>query len=155
MAVVKSQVIGLSEANEILKQLPGRVQKRVLQNAVNAGLRVVLKATKDVAPKHEGPQSAKSKRYGTIRENLKLQTYTRLPETARGGRVTTGDAFWAVFYEFGTAHQPARPFMRPASDNAQGEATAAFAGGLIVGVEREAAKLASDYSVAKKSFGVR
>lgn len=156
MAVTTSGVFGLSAINEVLKQLPDRIANRLLQNAANAGARVQLKAIKAKAPTHEGPQSEASEKYGTIVENLKVQPMSVLKNTsARGARVTTGNAFWAQFYELGTSHQPARPFMRPGFDESTQEATNTVAGSLTVGVEREAAKLAGEYGTAKKSLGVR
>jgi HK97 gp10 family phage protein len=154
--MAKSQVYGLSEINEVLKQLPPRIADRLLQNATQAGARVVLKEIKSRAPRHEGRASPASARYGTIVENLAVKQLSVLKgTTARGSRVTTGDAFWAVFYELGTARQPARPFMRPGFDAAGSDAVNAIAGSLYVGVEREATKLAGEYGVAKRSFGVR
>jgi HK97 gp10 family phage protein len=156
MAVQRSQVLGLSEINSVLKALPDRIANRLLQNAVSAGARVQLKAVKAKAPKHEGPQSDASEKYGTIVENLSVEPMRVLRNTsARGARVTTRNAFWAMFYELGTAHQPARPFMRPGFDESREEATNTVAGSLLTGVEREAAKLAGEYGTAKRALGVR
>lgn len=152
---LKFRVEGLSEINQVLKLLPERVQQRTLQNAVNAGARVSLKAIKARAPRHEGEQSPKSKQYGTIVQNLRVQAMRKLRATARGARIWTRDAFWALFYELGTAHQPARPFMRPGFDESAGEAMAKTRDHLAAGVEKEAAKLAGEYGTAKKSLGVR
>lgn len=153
MALQKSQVQGLSEINAALTQLPERVQSRVLQNAVNAGARVQHRAIKAKAPQHEGKQSPASTRYGTILQNLAVRAMSVLRGTsARGARVITGNAFWAVFFELGTSRQPARPFMRPGFDESMTEATNTVAGSLYQGVEREAAKLAGQYSGAKRSL---
>jgi HK97 gp10 family phage protein len=152
----QSQVYGLSEINEVLKSLPDRIENRLLQNAANAGARVQLRAIKAKAPQHEGQPSEASATYGSIVENLKVEPMRVLRGTsARGARVTSGNAFWARFYELGTAHQPARPFMRPGFDESTEEAINTVAGSLVTGVEREAAKLAGEYDTAKKSLGVR
>jgi hypothetical protein len=98
----------------VLKQLPDRIAQRVLQNATAAGARVVLKVGKQKAPKHEGRQSPASARYGTIVENLAVQNMASLKGTT-GARLAGLDPerLLGEFYELGTAHQPARPFMRP------------------------------------------
>jgi HK97 gp10 family phage protein len=155
MAVQRSRVEGLSEINQVLKQLPERVQKNTLQRSVNAGGRVILKAVKAKAPRHEGKQSPASKRYGTLFKNLRMRAMSKLRAGARGVRIFTGDAFWSRFFELGTSHQPARPFMRPAFDESAGEAVGKMRDTLAEGVEREAAKLAGEYKTAKKSLGVR
>jgi HK97 gp10 family phage protein len=156
MAATTSQVYGLSDIGKVLEQLPDRIANRLLQTAVSAGARVQLKAIKARAPLHEGHQSPSSEKYGSILENLSVEPMRVLRNTsARGARVTTRNAFWAMFYELGTAHQPARPFMRPGFDESTTEATSTVAGSLITGVEREAAKLAGEYGTAKRSLGVR
>jgi HK97 gp10 family phage protein len=155
MAVRTSQVTGLKEINKVLQQLPDTIERRVLQNAVNAGGRVILNAVKEKAPRHEGKQSAASKRYGTLVRNLRIQALTRVRRGMRGVRVWTKDAFWAVFYELGTKRQPARPFMEPAFQEAQDWAVQAVKDKLVEGIEKEATKLAGPYANAKKSLGVR
>jgi len=155
MASRTSRVEGLSELNKVLQDLPDAVERRVLQNAVNAGGRIILSAVKEKAPRHEGEQSAASKRYGTLVRNLRLQALTRVRKGMKGVRVWTKDAFWAVFYERGTKRQPARPFMDPAFQEAQDWAVQAVHDKLLEGVEKEAAKLAGSYAGAKKSLGVR
>jgi HK97 gp10 family phage protein len=155
MAVRVSRVEGLSELNKVLQQLPDTVERRVLQNAVNAGGRVILRAVKAVAPRHQGKQSAASKRYGTIVRNLRLQTLSRVRKGMRGTRVWTKDAFWSVFFERGTKRQPARPFAEPAFEQVAGQAVQAVHDKLLEGVEKEASKLAGSYAGAKRSLGVR
>lgn len=150
----RSQVTGLKECNEVLKRLPERVQKRVLANAVRAGATVVNRAVKAAAPVGD-EKSPASKQYGSIKQNIRVQRLRKVPKTAAGHRVWTKDAFWAMFYEFGTSRQPARPFFRPAWDASLSEAVARIRERLAAGVEREAKKLAGEYKVAKKSLGVR
>ena len=152
----RSTISGFKEANEVLKRLPERVQKRVLQNAVNAAARVSLRAIKALAPKSdEGERSESSEKYGHLLQNLRVQTLKKVRRTAKGARVWTRDAFWAVFYELGTVKQPARPFFRPGFDSSAEDALAAMRDNLGKGIEREATKLASEYGVAKKSLGVK
>jgi HK97 gp10 family phage protein len=154
MAVTQTHISGLAEIGKVLDQLPDRIERRVLQNAVNAGARLILSAVKEKAPTSEEP-SVNSWKYGSILQNLKVRTITKARKTARGAYVSTGNAFWAVFYEFGTRHQPARPFMRPAFDESQDWAAQAIVDKLTAGIEKEATTLAGPYANAKKSLGVR
>lgn len=155
MATRTSRIEGLSQINSVLQQLPSAIERRVLQNAVNAGARIILSAVKEKAPRHQGKQSKASERYGTLLRNLRVQTLRRVRKGMRGARVWTKDAFWAVFYERGTKRQPARPFMDPAFGESQDWAVQAVHDKLLEGVEKEAAKLAGPYANAKKSLGVR
>jgi HK97 gp10 family phage protein len=160
MATTTARIQGLNEMNEILDQLPARIARQQLQKAVNKGAGVVLKATVAAAPSGWAggslkQQSAASKKYGALKSNLRVRTMTRIRKSGRGAMVWTRDAFWAVFYEFGTAHQPARPFMRPAFDASSAEAVNTMVETLATGLESEAKKLAGEYRVAKKSLGVK
>lgn len=149
MAIRKSQVLGLSQMNKVLQEFAPNIQRRVLQNAVSAGGRVSMNAIKAKAPRHEGPQSPASKKYGTVVKNLSMRAMSKLRTTARGVRIWTKDAFWAQFYELGTSRQPARPFMRPGFDESETEAINAIAGKLYAGIESEAAK-AAGYAGVKR-----
>jgi HK97 gp10 family phage protein len=51
--------------------------------------------------------------YGHLRDNIKVRKVKPQKETAIVYGVTTGDAFWAYFLEFGTAQMIARPWARP------------------------------------------
>lgn len=49
-----------------------------------------------------------AKKYGRLVDNIKVK---KTPKRV-GWVVTTGKAYWAMFYEFGSRHQPARPVFR-------------------------------------------
>lgn len=137
-----SKLTGFEDLTKGLKELPKNVQKRVLQNAVMAGARVILKGVKAKAPQHEGEQSAASKKYGTIKENLRvLRLKFGLPATTRGARIDTGDAFWSIFLELGTRFISARPFMAPGVEGSADQAFSKMADNLGKGLEKEAAKI--------------
>jgi HK97 gp10 family phage protein len=60
---------------------------------------------------------------GNLRKSVKLRAMGRMNKGNYGVAVSSGrikakgtqpdDAFYVYFYEYGTAHQPARPFIRP------------------------------------------
>lgn len=138
-----SHIKGLAEANAALKRLPDRVQRRVLRGATAAGARVMLKAVKAAAPTDAGPQSEASRKYGRLRDNLRVLRLKRgIPDTAAAYRVDTGKSFWGLFLEFGTRLISARPWFRPAVDSSTDKALDTIKDRLASGVAREAEKLA-------------
>lgn len=105
---------GFEDMHRLLQQLPKNVQNRVVQQAATVGLRAARGDIKNAAPRHEGEQSQASKKYGTIRNNIKVVKKRRVKRGQKGARIHTGKAFWANFYEKGTRYQPARPWFAPA-----------------------------------------
>lgn len=61
---------------------------------------------------------------GNLKKSVKLRTMGRMAKGNHGVAVSVGrikakgtqpdDPFYVYFYEYGTVHQPARPFIRPA-----------------------------------------
>lgn len=89
--------------------------------------------------------------YGRLHENIVVRKLkpTKAHQIRFG--VGVGKAFWGMFQEFGTRHHPARPWMRPAFDQATGVVIGNMALALRVGIDREARRLAR---VARK-LGIR
>lgn len=146
MARRKSQITGMAELRAALKELPPSIEGKVAQRATNAGARVLLQAVKASAPVGKEP-SRMSARYGRLKMNLRLQQLRRVPAGSRGTRVWTRFAFWGYFLEFGTRHQAARPWFRPAVDSAQDAAQKALAAAMGDGILREVARLATKLGV--------
>lgn len=136
-------VSGFREADRLLRELGPTVENRVLQSATMAGARVLAKSVKANAPKGTLKQSPSSKKYGRLTNNIKTQVLRIAKKKGRrGARVSTGNAFWSQFLEFGTRRMSARPFFRPAIDQALDPALVKLREFLGRGIEREAAKLA-------------
>ena len=137
-------VKGFKEAEQLLKQLPQRVENRVLQNATMAGARVMRKTVKAEAPRGDkNKQSPASKQYKHLYQNIDVKPLRSLrrKKGIRGARVSTGKAFWGLFLEFGTRYITAQPWFRPAVTKARNAAVAALREKLGTGIEREARKL--------------
>lgn len=149
--ILTAKIKGAQELRQVLRQLPDRVQKRVLAAAVRKGANVVRDAVIARAP------------VGTELDRHRKHLYQQINVRAIRGNnpqrvalaVSTGAAYWGNFAEFGTRHQPARPFMRPAFEASAGQALAAIGVAIGKGVEREAAILAGPYARARKSLGVK
>ena len=141
MAELK-HITGLREADALLRQLHQRVETRVLQAATMAGARVIAKEVKNSAPVGAGEQSPASKQYGRLAKNIKVAPLRSAKARGRrGARIDTGNAFWALFLEFGTRFLAARPFFRPAVDRSERAAVDKLRLTMVVGIEREAKKL--------------
>lgn len=135
------RIDGLAELNKALQELPARIEANVLRGGMRAASKVMESEVKANVPVDDGD----------LKNSIKVRTRNKRGEVSAS--VTAGDkkAFYARFVEFGTAAhfikpknrkslffaglarevvdhpgQPARPFMRPAFDAAQGPALEAF-----------------------------
>lgn len=144
----KKYIHGFDEADKVLREMPKAVEHRVLQRSARAGGNVWRKLLRAAAPRSKGEQSAASKQYGRLWKNIKTEVLRKAKRRGqRGVRVSTGDGFWAWFYEFGSSRQPARPFFRPTIESSREAVEAALKKELGEGVEREAKKLAAKNGV--------
>jgi HK97 gp10 family phage protein len=80
--------------------------------------------------------------YGRLRDNIKTREERARADNAVVMAVTTGNAFWGRFLEFGTRKMSARPFFRPVWDNAKPGIVQALTRALGAGIERKARQLA-------------
>lgn len=132
---------GFKEFDTLLKTLPKNVENKVLQGAVTAAARVAFKAIKAAAPRHTEKQSSASTKYGSLLENLRVVVSKKDKKRGkRGAYVSTGDAFWSLFYEKGTRNQPARPWMLPAFKAVYTDMLKVIVDKLNAGITREATK---------------
>jgi HK97 gp10 family phage protein len=119
----------MKELQAMLKELPDRIERRVVKNALNDA----------AAPILEDAQARAPILTGAVRASLRV--VTRKTKTGFTARVQTkdgdfvGNEFYASFHEYGSSHQPAKPFMRPAFDhnvhNAIRTITARLASGIV------------------------
>lgn len=121
---------GGKEIEARLRDLGGKVAGRLGGNAACAGARLLAREAKARAPV----------RTGALRDSI-----TTRGERSRGGTVRQAHVVVGVRYglivEVGTAHQPARSYLRKAADE-EGQAVVDQAGkNLWTGINRETAKL--------------
>jgi|TARA_Y100000034_G_scaffold132026_1_gene194055 HK97 gp10 family phage protein len=147
MAGRNFNISGAANLEKVLKKLGPKLAERELMKSLRAGANVVRKEVKARAPVGTGSAHAK---YGRVKDNVKT---TAVKKTIHSGEVAvhTGKAFWAAFYEFGTARQPPRPFMGPAFEATQRQALDRLGTTLGRGVERTAGELAGKYGAIRKS----
>ena len=105
--------------------------------AAKKSLRKALKAGGDVFQQEIIARAPE--RTGQLRAEIASSTSVNPNEGT--GTVSVGPlqhAFYGEFAEFGTRHQPAHPFMRPAIDSKAGEAIDAFANTLRDAIDEAA-----------------
>lgn len=112
---VTYELKGFKEVSALLEDLPDQMQNTVLKEATKKVAKELLPSIRDAAPVHEGKQSKASARYGTLRQNLRVEflRWTRNKNGIKGWRVVTGDAFWGNFLEFGTRFIPSSRSQTP------------------------------------------
>jgi HK97 gp10 family phage protein len=152
----KFRMEGLEELGKVLDMLPERIQTRVAGSAVRAGANVSCSIVQQAAPQDAKlPRSKASQKYGSLSANIEVQALKPKHKGERGYKVTTGDAFWGHFLEFGTIKMAARPWFRPAFTSSISVAFDKIRDILLKGLDREANKLAGDYSKVRKTLGVQ
>lgn len=101
------QLSGFRELEDALRRLPAEVQRDYMNEAVQAGGEVILGEALRRVPVDEGDLS----------DSLMLRI-TRQRSTGGDPRAEVGpskdEQHIGRFQEFGTAHHPAHPFLRPA-----------------------------------------
>lgn len=124
----------------LLVALPEDVSKHILSAAVRAGAEVIAERATELAP------ARSEKEHPHIKDSILVRAATA-DDLKEAGPDTVGAvvgaskrAFHADFYERGTVHQPARPFLRPAFDSTQDQAFQVIADEVGQGLAKIGAK---------------
>lgn len=131
----RTRIQGARELDRVLKKLPKQVRGKVLRQALMAGARVIAKAMRARVPEVTG---VGKKSIATRRDR----------EGERGGASVAAKvgplrrAFYLMFREFGTSHQPARPWARPAFEESKRAALDKIGKALGKSIKKAAARLA-------------
>lgn len=140
---MKYKLKGFAETKELLNRLPDRVENRVLQGAASAGARVLARAAKVGAPVGDEP-SVNSKKYGSLKKNIRTLRLKRVPRGTKAARVDTGRAFWGVILQKGSRYIPANPWFTSAINGSVEAALLAIRDYMVGRIEKEATKLAQE-----------
>lgn len=145
-----SKVKGFEDFDRLLRELPDRVNERVIQNAASFAMRVGAKVVMAAAPEdlNRPPETnnsywARKLRYGRLRDkkNIKVKSSKRDKQTgSRGAYITTGMAFWGSILELGSRYYPATPWFLPAITSAKDLIIKALGIEIGIGIKREARK---------------
>lgn len=151
------KVEGLSELVEKMRELPKNIARNALRAGVYAGAKVVQEDAKRRAPVYTGPISAGHPPAGTLKRSIIMKQIReesgpqqqvfyvmvrygkKYRKQGKKGNLSQ-DAYYWRFVEFGTASQPAHPFMRPAFESTKMQAVEAIAAKLGERIEEAAAK---------------
>jgi HK97 gp10 family phage protein len=123
------KIRGAAQLNAALLELSAEVAGRLGQNAVRAGARVVAAEAKRRVPVESG----------ALKRSIKVFTESKREAGKRTAYAGTR-LFYGKFSEFGTAHEPARPWLRPALDEGGQQAVDKIAANLRAGINRVAVK---------------
>lgn len=114
---MSTEIKGLNDLIAKLNSLPVKLEKKVIRSAVRKGANIIRDKARGYVPVDHGDlkksitvSSAKYKK-GTIAFAIK----------PRKNKKRNKDIFYGKFVEFGTSKMPARPYMRPAYDEAERE----------------------------------
>lgn len=146
------RVKGAAEIEAVLKKLPERLARNVVQAALRAGGTLIAKQAKANLEANGSVDSGflKSK-IGVSGKKGKAQVGVLTGQTIveRGGKMRRARATsYARFIEFGNKNLAAKPFIRPALDEKSVETFRVIGERMGKGVEREARALAG----GQKSF---
>lgn len=132
-------VVGLQELGAKIDKMFKDTAKKAIRKASNAGTEVFRREIRAKAPvrQDETPKGSKGRRPGYLKKHIGRWTKPNADGSLSTFTGPTKSAFYANFYEFGTSHQPARPFMRPVFDGKKDEAEKVFAEVLKTEIEKE------------------
>lgn len=137
------QLEGVADLKAALAALSTDVATKTGKTANRRAAQGMAKVMKDAAPvSQEADRSPASKKYGRLRDNIRVRLAKSRQSTAIVYNITIGRAFWGFFQEFGTRNMPANPFMRRAFDQSVGAAQTAQIDELRTGIDRAAKKAA-------------
>jgi HK97 gp10 family phage protein len=144
-----AKIDGLNELGKLLDGLPAKIQRNVMAGAVKAGADVLVAPLAAAAPVFTGrlEESIVSRREAAGRSRRRSSA-SELLVSAGIAIVGVAKRYWH-FSEFGTVHQPARPWIRPTFAANQAKAVAAVKKYMTKRVGREAKKLARETGAKK------
>lgn len=152
------RIHGAKELEAVLKQLPEHMAKQVVRAALRKAAVPILDEARRLAPVGQESKGRTRLRttkkgkvtvanYGKLRGELKIITVPdSKSKSSASVAISVGKAYWGMFVEFGTRHQAAKPFLRPAFDAKWRESLDILGRELGTMIERAAKKLAGPYA---------
>ncbi|SEM40664.1 phage protein, HK97 gp10 family [Sphingomonas gellani] len=140
---------GFKELEKALKELGPPVATKAGTEGLRKATNVMRDAVKAKAPKGDQPTkrtwrnkdgTQNSADYGRLKQNIKTRKVRSRRQHTVSYKVTTGSAFWGRFSEFGTEHEPARPWFKPAIDEVAGRVVQALQDELKKAIDKAARK---------------
>lgn len=141
-SMMRMELQGARELERALEDLGKQVATRIGRKAVRDSAQLLQAALILQAPYLPGLRPKRSAQYGHLRDNLKVVTVRAKKPGLLLYRVSTGDAFWGNFLEFGTVSLTARPWMSPTVDREKTAIVNKQVEALGVGIEKAARRAA-------------
>jgi HK97 gp10 family phage protein len=120
------EVVGLDDLLTAFSEMQPQMVKRALHDALDLGGTVLQTALAEAAPRYEGdatPPHPAGQLEADIRRVVKMKPAEGQGIVAVG---PSAASFYGAFDEFGTSHQEAKPWVRPAFDSSVDEAMDVF-----------------------------
>ena len=126
--MIQVKVKGIPDLRNALREIPKKLRKRALRNALAAGARVIRDDARRSVPVLQ--EFVPYRRIGTVRKAINVRSSkiarrsgdvgvfvnVRPAKVANRGGKSPVDPFYWRFLEFGTKKMRAFPFLRPAAD---------------------------------------
>jgi HK97 gp10 family phage protein len=147
--MISIKVEGLSDVMAALRDLPNATAKNVMKRVLLARAEPVAEAARRLVPVHEGH----------LKESIHVSTRLTRRQKARHRKADPDDVEVFVgpgsdpaahLNEFGSGHQAAQPFMRPAWDETKDELLEAVAADMWDEIEKAATRLAKKAAKAAR-----
>lgn len=144
------KIEGLTELKAALAELSDEVATKIGVAADRKAAKLMAAAMVAIAPYNPkgSYRSRTSKKgvvtvtyYGHLRDNIKVRRARAKTDNKVVFNITTGDAFWGYFLEYGTVKMQPHPFMRPAFDAFREQAITVQIDTLKTGIERVAKRV--------------
>jgi len=119
MQISRFEIEGAAELDAKLARLGQEVATDIGVDAVSASAMALTERWKAIAP--FDPNRDPGRKYGHLRDEIRFRREGTDNPNVVAYRVTTGDAFWGYFYEFGTVRQPPRPRFRAETEGMKDE----------------------------------
>lgn len=139
-------VVGLQELGAKLDKMFKDTAKKAIRKAIAPAAEVYRREIRAKAPVRQEVGATGFRKTGKGKKNrqpgyLKAHIGRTIKANSDGSLSAfvgpTKSAFYGRFQEYGTSHQPARPFMRPVFDSKTEEAEKVFAETLKTEIEKE------------------
>lgn len=140
---------GAKDLNKALAALGPETATKAGASASRKAANIMRVAVKDAAPRGTQPSKKtwrtkdgvqKEADYGRLHENIKTRKQKSKKAHTIRYIVSTENAFWGRFSEFGTEHEPARPWFGPAIEQIAGKVVDALSDELGRAINRAARK---------------
>jgi HK97 gp10 family phage protein len=130
---VSINIKGLDQLQDKLNRLPPEFSKRALRNGLRPAGQVFQKALKALAHitgKYStgwmGKHITLSVKTNNLDQGSVKVGFDRKQRVVEGKKTNTNAAYEALWAEFGTIHEPARPFIRPTFESKKSEVLSTF-----------------------------